>query len=142
MTAIERDAFLYFEPAPTDPEAQQFAQCGTCRDWTGTGCRIFSSAVPVAAGDSCGLYVRGVPDFASSGKERASVTPAGAGFRTSTQVRCQNCIFYHGDPHPGGRGSCGLFVGLSAGLFGGRLGTFKLDPKVAALGCCNAWTPR
>lgn len=123
-SAIHRDAFLYMEPAPGDPQAAQFAQCGTCRDWTGLGCRILGRHVTVLAGDSCGLYVRGRPRLEDAGLEEPLVSEEAAGF-VRAQVRCQNCRF--ASAPVGSRGTCRLFAQLG------------LDADVALLGCCNGW---
>jgi len=137
---LGRDAFLYLEPALNDPQRAQFAQCGTCRDFTGWHCKIFGRGTIVVAGDSCGLYVRDHPEFAAAGQERPLVTLDAAGF-VRAQVRCENCAFYavsDGNTSPttsNSRGTCTLFQHLSALL----PPVFNLDPSVAALGCCNAW---
>lgn len=119
---ITRDAFLYLDPKL--PRGA-FAQCETCRMWTGKRCTILGPAVEVDAGDSCGLYVPGEPNTA--GKVMKSLTPKEAGF-VSRQVRCENCIAFDG------KGKCKLFMELNkkAPEF------FNLTETVHRQGCCNA----
>lgn len=128
---VERDAFLYLTPSGADPS--QFAQCGTCRDFTGTRCRILGRRTLVLSVDSCGLYVPGKPHLEDAGREVPAVTPKEAGF-VRRQVRCQNCAFFK----PGtGLGTCSLFALLNRTL----PRVFSLDERVHPLACCNAQTP-
>jgi len=127
---IKRDAFLYFNPKGKNQK--QFAQCGTCIMFTGSTCTILGKRFKVEAGDSCGLYVNGPPMPEEKGNEMKAVTPDDAGF-VSRQVRCENCKY--GDAK---RLMCTLFEDLNKSL----KDHFDLDPKINALGCCNAQTPR
>lgn len=137
---VDRNAFLYLAPKPRD-DKQSFAQCGSCRLFTGNGCVIHGSKVEVDDDDSCGFYVdwpngkidpkvvanhkadleRGVP---------GSVTPEESGL-VGSLVQCHRCDFYS-------EGKCGLFEKLNAAL----PRVFKLNVKVEPHACCNAWTER
>src|SRR5689334_9403073 len=86
MKKITRDAFLYLEPKePKD----QFAQCGTCRMFTGKSCSILGKT-KVTKDMSCGLYVHGPISPSLAGKEVASYTAKEAGL-VNRAVRCENC---------------------------------------------------
>lgn len=120
---IKRDAFLYMDPKPPK---DSFAQCGTCLMFTGTGCTILGST-KITKGMTCGLYVRGKPQYNLKGKEQSLVTPKEAGL-IDHQVRCENCRY--------GGGDCKLFEMLNDRL----PDTFDLDTKIDPKGCCNAFT--
>lgn len=121
---IKRDAFLYMNPKPPK---DSFAQCGTCLMFTGTGCTILGKT-KITKDMTCGLYVRGKPQYNLKGKEQSLVTPKEAGL-VNTQVRCENCR-YGGD-------DCQLFKMLNQKLSN----NFDLDTKIDPKGCCNAFTP-
>lgn len=124
---IDGTAFLYMEPKePKD----QFAQCATCVSWTDDQrCAILGSNIPVAAGDTCGLYVHGKWDQPI---DKAAVSTGEAGFE-HRQVRCENCKYF--DPQ---ESDCELFSQLNDMM----PDVFKINEKVDAKGCCNANTPR
>lgn len=121
---IKRNAFLYMNPKPPK---DSFAQCGTCLMFTGTGCTILGKT-KITKDMTCGLYVRGKPQYNLKGKEQSLVTPKEVGL-VDTQVRCENCR-YGGD-------NCQLFEMLNSKLSN----NFDLDTKIDPKGCCNAFTP-
>jgi hypothetical protein len=121
---IKRDAFLYLDPKGNE---DKFAQCGTCRMWTGTGCTILGKT-KVTAEMSCGLYVHGTPSKDKAGKEESLVTPEEAGLVTR-QVRCENCRSFDKK-----NSVCMLFQSLNK-KFPDK---FDLEEKVNEYGCCNA----
>ena len=82
MEKIKRDAFIYLDPKG---DKSKFAQCSTCRLWTGTGCLILGKT-KVTADMTCNLYVNGEPQKDKAGKEEALMTPEEAGLVTR-QVR-------------------------------------------------------
>ena len=131
-TKIARDAFLYFDPTGNK---NQFAQCSTCRDWTGAKqntCYILGKNVKVTGSMSCGLYVPGKPKPEYAGKEYPALSPKQAGL-VDTNTRCENCKYYESeDSH------CHLFMMLNEDM----KATFKLDEKVHKQGCCNAFTEK
>lgn len=130
MTKVNRSAFLYF--APEAPVAT-FAQCATCRFWTGEHsrrCALHGPVVVVDGDDTCGLYVHGAPD--PKQRVHADVTKAESGFE-DREVRCEHCRFFV----PVGA-ACGLFARLNRAL----PDRFDLDVHVNRHGCCNANTPR
>jgi hypothetical protein len=121
---IPRSAFIYLTPKPNTP---QFAQCGTCGVFipNKNQCALFGKKDHVVAGGSCGLYAYGEP---SNDQEPSnSVTPKEAGY-VDAQVRCENCSWLDGT-------TCELFKRLNSEM----PTVFKLETKVDARGCCNAW---
>jgi hypothetical protein len=120
---IGRDAFLYLSPKPPK---DQFAQCGTCRDFTGTGCMILGQT-RITKGMSCGLYVRGQPRLNMKGREQSLVSPEQAGL-VNFQVRCENCKY--GGP------TCKLYEALNEEL----PDKFDLETKIDPKACCNGFT--
>lgn len=123
---ITRDAFLYL--SPKEPK-EQFAQCGTCMMFTGTGCTILGKT-KVTKDMSCGLYVHGKPSPKLAGKEKSVVTPKEAGL-VNRAVRCENCRAFD-------NGVCMLFKTLNES----NPDLFQLDEKVDDYGCCNAQMPK
>lgn len=126
---LKRDAFLYLDPKG---EKNQFAQCSTCRMWTGKDsntCSILGKT-KVTGDMSCGLYVYGKPSPSLAGKEVASYTPQEAGL-VNREVRCENCRSYS-------NGICLLFQTLNKS----NPDIFDLDEKVNKHGCCNAQMPK
>ena len=120
---VKRDAFLYLEPKGKD-----FAQCVTCRMWTGPDgntCSIMGKT-KVTGDMSCGLYVNGKPSSNLKGKEQSNVTPEQAGL-VKRKVRCENCRSFD-------NGVCMLFKTLNDS----NTELFDLDEKVNVQGCCNA----
>ena len=123
---IKRHAFIYMNPKP--PE-KQFAQCGTCRDFTGTKCKILGM-LEVRANDSCALYVHGKPDYGAKTQLLVSAEEAGFG---KGSVRCENCKYFDAK-----ESKCKLFDMLN-----NKLGNnFDLDINVHRFGCCNGFTRR
>ena len=120
---IKRDAFLYMSPKPP---RDSFAQCGTCRQFTGTGCMILGDT-KITKDMACGLYTRGRPQLHMKGREEALVPPKEAGL-VNFQVRCENCKY--------GGADCQLFEMLNEQL----PDTFDLETKIDPKGCCNAFT--
>jgi hypothetical protein len=120
---IDRSAFLYFDPVG---DRRHFAQCGTCRMFTGSTCTIHGPDLKVTAGDTCGLYVHGKPVPEEKGRERAAVTTEESGFERR-EVRCEHCVFYRD-------ARCQLFIALNTAL----PTLFALNPRVSPYGCCNA----
>lgn len=123
---IHRDAFLYLNPRG---DKEKFAQCGTCRLFTGKKCLILGDT-KVAADDSCGLYIHDKPQLNKAGEEKPLVTPKEAGF-VSRQVRCENCRSFED-------GKCRLFETLNKS----NPDIFDLNEKVDAHGCCNGQMPK
>lgn len=123
---IKRDAFLYL--APRSP-ADQFAQCGTCRDFCPDSerCAILGPRVRVVAEMSCGLYVNGTPREQPT---LVAVTSAEAGL-VNREVRCENCVSFDA-------GRCRLYDKLNTTL----PDVWNLDVTVAPRGCCNAQMPK
>lgn len=123
---IDRSAFLYLEPKEgQDPN--NFAQCATCFMYLPNKkrCSIFPKNFVVQPDASCGLYVSGkASDFQPW---HTSVTPKAAGY-VEEQVRCENCSWYV-------KGRCDLYRQLTEEM--GDI--FRLDDRVNAKGCCNAW---
>lgn len=125
---VTREAFLYMAPkAPND----EFAQCGTCFmfDSEDKTCAIMGPDVKIEAEWSCGLYVHGKP------KQKIipikCVIPAAAGL-FKDKVRCENCFYFDAE-----ESECVLYQDLNQ-----KNKDFKLDTKVEAKACCNAWTPK
>ncbi len=145
MKKVDRSAFLYLEPRPTDGD-RDFAQCDTCRMFVPGGtsghCIIHGSQLRVARDATCGFWVRwpnGRPVrhvVETHRKElneglAASVTPQESGLLHAL-VQCHRCAHFA----PPGR--CALFEGLNQ-----RAPTrFDLDTDVDPHGCCNAWTAK
>jgi Pyruvate/2-oxoacid:ferredoxin oxidoreductase delta subunit len=123
---IKRDAFVYLEPKG---DKEKFAQCATCRMFTGESCSILGKT-KVTAEMSCTLYVHGKPSTGLKGKEVASYTPQEAGL-VNRQVRCENCRSFS-------NGVCLLYQSLNKS----NPDLFQLDEKVNPQGCCNAQMPR
>lgn len=121
---IDRTAFLYFPPKKPEKD---FAQCSTCQHWMPDSerCTLFSNRDRVIGSASCALYAHGDPS--ENQKITNSLTPKLAGY-IEAKVRCENCSWFSS-------GKCGLFSLLDKAL----PDTFKLDDKVDAKGCCNAW---
>jgi hypothetical protein len=119
---IKRDAFLYMNPKPPQ---NSFAQCGTCRQFTGTGCLILGDT-KITKDMACGLYTRGRPQLHMKGREEALVPPKEAGL-VNFQVRCENCKY--------GGSDCQLYEMLNDQL----PETFDLETKIDPKGCCNAF---
>src|SRR5574338_394708 len=116
---VQRDAFLYLDPRePKDT----FAQCGTCRLFTGKTCLLFSKNFEVQAKDSCGFYNHGEPQSDLRGREWDSVTPEEAGYFKGS-VRCENCK-YLGENY-----RCELYVLLNKTLPAEFSLEEKVDPK-------------
>lgn len=129
-TKYTRNVFLY--QAPLEPK-DDFAQCETCRWWTGAKkqrCAILGKALKADADSSCGLYVHGVPNPDQPIEQ--SYTPEEAGFVTR-EVRCENCRAFNPDTR-----TCGFFQMLND-LMPDK---FDLDEKVDPYGCCNANKPK
>jgi hypothetical protein len=122
---IKRDAFIYLDPKG---ETVNFAQCSTCRLWTGTGCLLLGKT-KVTGDMSCSFYVSGEPQRNLSGKEEALLTPKEAGLVTR-KVRCENCRSFDG-------GQCMLFNTLNKKL----PDIFDLEESVSSNACCNAQMP-
>jgi hypothetical protein len=82
----------------------------------------------VVANASCALYINGEPKDDQEFIERP-LDPKQSGYVLG-QVRCENCLYFGTDTK-----ICSLFEDLNKKL----PKDFKLDPKVDARGCCNAW---
>lgn len=119
---ITRDAFLYMEPKPPK---DQFAQCGTCAMFTGTGCTILGKT-HITKDMTCALYVHGNPSYDLKGKEMALVSPEEAGLYNG-KVRCENCRY--------GGAHCKLYRMLNDRM----PETFDLETQINSKGCCNAF---
>ncbi len=129
MKKITRESFVYL--SPKEPK-DQFAQCGTCRMWTGKDentCSILGKT-KVTADMSCNLYVHGKPSTSLAGKEVASYTSKEAGL-VKRKVRCENCRSFN-------NGTCMLYQTLNQS----NPDIFNLDEKVEAQGCCNFQMPK
>jgi len=124
---VTRDAFLYLDPKPPQ---HRFAQCGTCRMFLPVRRLCAVIGVKVAATDSCGFYVHGLPT--ESQPVAKSVTAKEAGL-VSRPVRCENCTFFRAQEK-----RCHLYYELNEIL----PDIFDLDVAVDAKGCCNAQIPR
>ena len=124
---VARDAFLYMDPPPG---VTQHAQCGTCMHFMPgkERCNIFPKSFKVVANASCALYINGEPKDDQEFIERP-VDPKASGYVLG-QVRCENCLYFGTDTT-----ICSLFDDLNKKL----PKDFKLDAKVDARGCCNAW---
>ena len=122
---LKRDAFLYMDPKG---EKDEFAQCSSCRAFTGKSCVKFPKGNTVEAGGSCGLYEKGEGDPSMVGKELGSANKREAGY-VVRKVRCENCSFFHEE-----KGHCELFEHLTKQF----PNVFDLDDKVDKHGCCNA----
>lgn len=132
---IDRSAFLYMEP---DDESfgknKKFAQCGTCKLWTGAKrkrCFILGKDKLILSIDTCALYVNGEPDTSLAGKEEARLTLEEAGYERRS-VRCENCIAFNRK-----ESICELFRSLNKKM----PDMFDLNENVLWDGCCNANTP-
>lgn len=118
-----RDAFLYL--APRIP-FNQFAQCSTCKLYTGIACSIMAQeTVPPTA--SCGFYIPGGINPLLTPLPLVSATEAGL---VDREVRCENCISFN-------NGKCELFARLNNTF----PDIFALDEQVDRYGCCNAQEP-
>lgn len=126
MIKITRESFLYLEPKKG---GDNFAQCSTCKLWTGKTCLILGKT-PVSGDMSCNFYVPGTPSKGSVGKELALLTPKEAGL-VKRKVRCENCRSFK-------NGVCLLYQTLNKA----NPDLFKLDEKVHPKGCCNAQEPK
>jgi len=130
-TKLKRDIFVYLDPKePRD----QFAQCATCRMWTGKDnntCSILGKT-KVTGDMSCDLYTYGKPSLSLAGKEVATYTPEEVGL-VKRSVRCQNCRSF--DPQ---KSVCMLYQALNQK----NADLFDLDEKVNPQGCCNAQMPK
>lgn len=127
---IHRDAFIYLDPVARD---HTFAQCQTCRDWSGEPenlCRIHGPDVRVTEDMICTLYVPGPPDAKNAEYAAALVTPRESGLYKG-QVRCENCSAFENEGL-----TCLLFASLNEAL----PHKFDLNSSVDPQGCCNAWT--
>lgn len=125
---ITRESFVYLEPRG---DKTQFAQCSSCRMWTGkegNTCSILGKT-KVTGDMSCALYVHGNPSPGLKGKEVASYTPKEAGL-VKRSVRCENCRSFKD-------GICMLYQTLNKS----NPDIFQLDEKVNPQGCCNAQMP-
>ncbi len=123
---ITRDAFIYLDPKS---EAVNFAQCSTCRLWTGTGCLILGKT-KVTGTMSCNYYVKGEPQKDKAGKEESLLTSEEAGL-VNRKVRCENCRSFN-------KGQCMLYNALNKKL----PDIFDLDESVSSNACCNAQKPK
>jgi len=129
---VTREAFGYLPPKGNH---DQFAQCGTCRAWTGPEhetCMILGPKVEVTADMACNYYQHGNPSPAGAGKERAILTPRQAG-AVKRQVRCENCAFFDKE-----ESYCELFEHLGET----HPDAFDLDTHVDPKGCCNFQVPK
>lgn len=126
MEKITRESFTYLDPTG---DKSKFAQCGTCRMFTGTGCTILGKT-KVTAEMSCNFYVHGEPAKDKEGKEEALLTSKEAGL-VNRQVRCENCRSFS-------NGVCLLYQALNKK----NPDIFNLDEKVDKQGCCNAQMPK
>lgn len=125
---LDRTTFLYLDPKGDE---HKFAQCGTCKLFTGKKCLILGNT-KITAEMSCNLYVNGTPLKKLVGKEIKSLTPKEAGL-VNRQVRCENCISYNKE-----ESTCELFKSLNKS----NPNLFDLDIKVDEYGCCNAQRPK
>ncbi len=123
---LKRDIFIYLDPKG---DGEKFAQCGTCRMFTGKTCSILGKQ-KITPEMSCDYYVNGPISKGLLGKEVASVTPKEAGL-VNRQVRCENCRSFKD-------GVCLLYQTLNKS----NPDLFDLDEKVNAQGCCNAQMPK
>ena len=123
---ITREAFIYLDPKG---EVVDFAQCSTCRLWTGTGCLLLGKT-KVTGDMSCSFYVKGEPQKDKAGKEESLLTPDEAGL-VKRKVRCENCRSFKG-------GACMFFKMLNEKL----PEVFDLDISVSSNACCNAQKPK
>jgi hypothetical protein len=121
---ITRQVFLYYEPKGNK---SKFAQCETCRMFTGDKCSILGNT-KITKDMSCNLYVHGQPSLTLKGKEIESVTPTEVGL-VNRQVRCENCRSFNKE-----KSSCMLFENLNKT----NSDIFNLEEKVNVHGCCNA----
>ena len=129
---INRAAFIYLEPNyNTVGDVEMFAQCGTCRMWTGEEtkrCTILGKDFEVRAEDTCGLYVNG-PINTSNGVMK-SAYPDEVGFYRGL-VTCKRCSYYDKN-----YSICNLFARLD------MIPGFETDPyEVSPNGCCNGFLP-
>ena len=128
---VTRQAFSYLPPKG-DPE--KFAQCETCRVWTGpesNTCLILGKE-HVTGDMSCNYYQHGKPSISGAGKEHRILTPKQAGL-VHRPVRCENCAFFDADG-----GYCELYEHLNDEF----PEVFDLEKDVDAHGCCNFQTPK
>ena len=124
---LDRSAFLYLSPGD---HPKDHAQCGTCFMFMPgqERCSIFGPRDVVKADASCGLYVHGEPY--DEQPIRSAVTPKEAGY-VEAKVRCENCSWFNAP------NNCGLYADLNDKW----PEAWKLDERVEAKGCCNAWQP-
>lgn len=128
---VTRQAFGYLPPKG---DHDQFAQCGTCRAWTGQDhntCVILGKE-HVTADMSCNYYQHGNPSPSGAGKEHLVLTPKQAGL-VDRQVRCENCAFFDKE---------GSYCELYEHLAESHPQQFDLDKHVDPKGCCNFQTPK
>lgn len=126
---LKRDTFIYLDPKG---DKEQFAQCSTCRMWTGpenNTCSILGK-IKVTGDMSCTLYTYGKPSPILVGKESPTYTAQEVGL-VKRVVRCENCRSFE-------NGICLLFQTLNKS----NSDLFDLDEKVNAHGCCNAQMPK
>lgn len=121
---LERDAFLYLDPAGDE---DNFAQCSTCRDWVegDDKCYIHGPRLEVLGTMSCGLYVCGQP-LPEGTTTYMLVSPMESGL-VDREVRCENCRHLE-------ETTCAFFKTLNEAL----PELFDLDTDVDPKGCCNA----
>lgn len=127
---VTRQAFSYLLPKG---DKDNFAQCSTCRLWTGkehNTCGILGSET-VTESMSCNYYQHGQPNPELAGKEKRILTPKQAGL-VDRKVRCENCAFFDKD------GYCELYEKLNEAY----PEAFDLDKTVDPKGCCNFQTPK
>jgi hypothetical protein len=126
---VGRDSFLYQDPRG---DADHFAECQTCHDYTGKSCENFEKGNTVSSTGSCGLYHHGKGSDKHLGNELGNYTKEEAGY-VERPVRCDNCSFFDDD-----ESYCELFETLTSKF----PSVFHLETKVDPHGCCNAHTAR
>lgn len=131
---FDESAFTYMEPDRKSYGSHKlFAQCATCRDWTGRKderCRIHGPKARATWDTTCTLYVNGEPAIGAKTLPMVTVKESGAEKR---QVRCENCFYFHRKTK-----ICKLFWFLNQAM----KGYAKLREKVHPFGCCDANVPR
>lgn len=134
-----RSVFLYIEPGDElDAVDDDFAQCATCRLWTGDEhetCMILGKDFNVPGSASCNVYIKEHPHPDWHGHEEALVKPEDVGY-VNRPVRCENCVAFKAGKAE--RGTCEFFHMLNQKL----PDAFDLDEDVHSYGCCNGQTAK
>lgn len=139
---VTRASFVYleFKEGKSFGDEHCFAQCETCRLWTGDEhktCMILGKDQSVVGHGSCDLYVNGKPHPDWHGHEEARMTAEEAGY-VERDVRCENCTAFKPSQEDEEHGKCKMFAALNKS----NPEIFNLEVRVYPFACCNAQQPK